>query len=193
MEAHPSFHDLLARLRGGDAAAAEEVFRRYAGRLIALARSRLDAQVRRKLDPEDVLQSVFRSFFLRQANGQFDLAGWDGLWAVLVVITLRKCGRQVDFFRAAKRSVRREVPLAPSDSQTGWEALAREPTPDEAVILCDTVDHLLRESSESDRAVLTLALQGFTGQEIADQIGCTERTVRRVLARARERLERPED
>src|SRR5690242_9456367 len=57
----PSFADLMARLRAGDDAAAAALFQRFATRLIALARGRLDGLVRRKVDPEDVVQSVFRS------------------------------------------------------------------------------------------------------------------------------------
>ena len=70
-------------LRRGEAHAAEQVFLRFAQRLIALARSRIDAAVRSKEDPEDVVQSVFRSFFTRQRGGQFLLADWESLWASL--------------------------------------------------------------------------------------------------------------
>src|SRR5438552_2680938 len=89
-----SFPDLMARLRAGDADAAARVFERFAHRLAALAQVHLDGRTRRLVDPEDVLQSVFRSFFARHADGQLDLADWDGLWALLVVLTLRKCGRK---------------------------------------------------------------------------------------------------
>ena len=52
----------MARLRAGDNAAAAEVFRRFANRLIGLARTHLDARVRQKVDPEDVMQSALKSF-----------------------------------------------------------------------------------------------------------------------------------
>ena len=61
-----SFDDVITRLRDGDSEAATEIFHRFAARLIALARTRLDSRVRQKVDPEDVVQSVFRSFFIRQ-------------------------------------------------------------------------------------------------------------------------------
>src|SRR4051812_14113370 len=98
-----SFADLMARLRAGDQDAAARVYQHFARRLIGLARSRLDGLMRRKEDPEDVVQSVFRSFFARQAGGQFDLDDWNSLWSLLTVITLRKCGHRVEYFRAARR------------------------------------------------------------------------------------------
>src|SRR3954464_3897514 len=67
------FEALVDRLRAGDAEAAAEVFHRYVGQLVGLASGRLAGLLRAQADPEDVVQSVFRSFFTRQQQGQFDL------------------------------------------------------------------------------------------------------------------------
>nr|MBA3727126.1 hypothetical protein [Armatimonadota bacterium] len=75
-----SFDDLLAGIKTNDDAAARRIFVEYAQRLIGLAHVNLDRAVRQKMDPEDVVQSVFKSFFLRVCKGQFELANWDGLW-----------------------------------------------------------------------------------------------------------------
>ena len=88
---HSSFDGVMADLRAGDQAAAAAVFRRFATRLAGLAGAKLDARLRGKVDPDDVLQSVYRSFFGRHAAGQFDFDGWDGLWSLLTTITVRKC------------------------------------------------------------------------------------------------------
>src|SRR5262249_29128900 len=127
----PSFAEVMARLRAGQDDAAAQVFDRFAGHLVALARKHLDAQVLQKVDPEDVLQSVCRSFFARYPSGQLGgFASWDNLWAMLVVITLRKCGRQMDYFHAACRDVRREVAPAPGPGEP--DPGAGEATPAEA-------------------------------------------------------------
>src|SRR5207302_11053184 len=110
---------LMAALRRGDDAAAQVVFERYARRLIGLAATRLPERIRSKVDPEDVVQSAFRSFFLRQANGRIDLDDWDGLWTMLTVITVRKCGHRLEQLQAARRDVRREVALAGPGDDTG--------------------------------------------------------------------------
>ena len=174
-----------------DDAAAREVFQRYAARLVQLARVRLDRQTRQKVDPEDVVQSVFRSFFTRQAEGRFDLASWDDLWSLLVVITIRKCRRQAVALRAGRRDVRRELHASqlPEPEQGYLEAAGSEPTPEEVVSLVETVERLLSGASEVERQILLLRLQGYTPPEISREVGSiSERKVYRVLAQARKRL-----
>jgi RNA polymerase sigma-70 factor (ECF subfamily) len=194
MSSDPSFDDLMARLREGQDDAATQVFGRFASRLIALARSHLGPQIRQKEDPEDVLQSVFRSFFHRNAVGEFGrFESWDNVWAMLVVLTLRKCGRRIEYFRAARRDVLREVSRpGPADlSGSDWGLAAEEPTPSEAAMLAETVEQLMSSLPGRHRQVLALHLQGFGPAEISTQVGCTERTVYRVLEAVKDWLERP--
>jgi RNA polymerase sigma-70 factor (ECF subfamily) len=187
-----SFDNLMARLRTGDDDAAAQVFNRFANRLIELARRRLTPQVRQKLDPEDVLQSVFRSFFAHQAAGQItDLESWDNLWSWLVVITLRKCGKRMKYFYSDRRDVDRESPAeayvdaAESDSGKSSD----EPTPSEAAMLTETVEQLMNRLEGRHRQVLSLILQGYSVREVSLQVGCTERMAYRVLERVKDMLE----
>jgi RNA polymerase sigma-70 factor (ECF subfamily) len=189
MSDNSSFTDLMQRLRGGDQSAAAEVFRRFAHRLIGLARSRLDARVRQKVDPEDVMQSALKSFFVRHADGQLDLEDWDGLWSMLVVITLRKCAWQGRYFRRDRRDVQREVG-SDAAARTLVESLRREPTPEEAALLTETVERLMRDLDGRDRDILALSLQGMTAPEVSAELGYAERTVRRVREYIRKHLER---
>jgi RNA polymerase sigma-70 factor, ECF subfamily len=182
----PSFNDLMTRLRAGDEHAARQVFHQYTSRLIALARSRLGSGLRQKVDPEDVLQSVYKSFFTRQARGQVEAADWDGLWSLLTVITLRKCARWVERFHTGMRHLAAEVG---PDSAASWEAVASDPTPDEAAMLTETVERLLEGLNGRERQMVTLALQGAEVAEIAAEVGRTRRTVQRVLARVKEQLQ----
>ena len=133
MSSDDSFADLVVRLRAGAPDAAGEIFRRFARRLIGLARLHLDARLRQKIDPEDVMQSALKSFFIRHAGGAFDLDSWDSLWSLLTVITLRKCGHKLEHFQAACRDVRRETTPAPATSrrrtvkQVGHSAMGAAP------------------------------------------------------------------
>ncbi len=189
MPADDSFAELMAHLSAGDQQAAAEVFRRFTRRLIGLARARLDGRLRQKVDPEDVLQSVYKSFFLRQARGEFELHGWDELWSLLAVITARKCGRWAQHFHAARRDVGAEVAAGPADGSSVIEAFSTEPWPAEAVVVSDMVERLLRDLGQRDGEILSLALQGYSAVEISDQLGRPERTVYRVLGRIKKRLQ----
>ncbi len=186
-----SFSDLMDRLRGGDDEATRAVFNRFAARLIQVARNRLDPLVRQKLDPEDIIQSVFRSFFGREADPGTGPSSWDSLWGLLTVITLRKCGRWTDYFQAARRDVHREISFRGAhDTALPWEALGREPLPEDAVILTELVEQLMRGLESHERLMVQLSLQGYTIEEISVQVGYTRRTVQRLLKRVREDLER---
>jgi RNA polymerase sigma-70 factor (ECF subfamily) len=136
MPAEDSFADVMDRLRAGDAGAAAQVVRRFTRRLVALARAQLDSRLRQKVDPEDVLQSVYKSFFLRCEQGRLSLGGWDGLWALLALITARKCGRWAEHFRAARRDVKAEVAAVGGADESGLvAAFSTEPSPAEAAML----------------------------------------------------------
>jgi len=192
MDPHDSFTALDRKLREGDQGAATEVFRRFAGRLIALARTQLDSRVRRKEDPEDVVQSVYGSFFTRHHAGQYDLATWDSLWSLLTVITVRKCLSRVRHYLAQRRTLAGEVDVASwGDAAPGLtEAIDREPTPLEAVVLAETVEQMMRGLDADDRAIIEQVLQGFTTSEISDRLGRAERSVRRVREHVKKRLRR---
>src|SRR5271157_4853009 len=94
MNRNGSVTRLIRDLRDGDQAsreaAARRIWERYFTALLGLARKHLDDQVRRREDEEDVLQSMYKSFCLRQQRGDFDLAGRDELWKLLVTITICK-------------------------------------------------------------------------------------------------------
>lgn len=190
MVTDPSFAGVMSRLRAGDAEAARQIFDRFAQRLIGLARCHLDSKIRQKVDPEDVLQSAYKSFFIRFAQGQFDLASWDNLWSLLTVLTVRKCRRWTAHFRTHKRNVDAEMaPVAAGEPGPDWQALATDPTPPEVAMLADLVEGLLQQLPLENQPILSLALQNYSAAEIGQQLNRPERTVARVLKRIRDQLE----
>jgi RNA polymerase sigma-70 factor (ECF subfamily) len=181
-----SFATVMTRLRDGDEEAATEVFGRFVHRLVALASRQFEARFRAKADPEDVVQSVYRSFFRRQGSSPYELADWDGLWALLATITVRKCIARHQYWRAARRDIAREHdPSAETSAGSWWEAVDREPTPDHAAVLADMLEQLVRQFGPRERAIAELTLQGYTHLEIAEHCDCSERTVARVIRRIR--------
>jgi len=167
-------------------AEASALFDRYRRRLIGLARVHLGGRLRRKVDPEDVVQSAYKSLLIRYGAAARSLEGWDGLWRLLTLITIRKCADRAHYHAADCRDLHREA-----DSASLWrEVAAREPTPDEAVVLAETVEELLSGLRGIERTIIELSLQGYSTQEISDQIGRAERTVRRLRNQVRKQLEK---
>ena len=186
-----SFATFLARLRSQDDAAAQELFERFAHRLMALAHRHIGAGLRHKVDPEDVVQSAYKSFFFRYGAGNLEVVNWKSLWGLLTLITVRKCAERAGYHRAECRDVAREVSLPRGDEATAWmDPLGREPTPLEAAVLNETVEQLLDGLDEEDRPILELSLQGHTTREISERLGRAERTVRLLRESVRHRLER---
>jgi RNA polymerase sigma-70 factor (ECF subfamily) len=185
-----SFAEFLARLQGQDDAAAQELFVRFAHQLIALANRHIGAGLRHKVDPEDVVQSAYKSFFFRYRAGKLDVVNWNSLWGLLTLITARKCADRAAYHRAECRDSAREVSLARGEEAAPLEPFGREPSPLEAAVLSETVEQLLAGLDEEERPILELSLQGHTTREISERLGRAERTVRLLREGVRHRLER---
>ena len=186
-----SFVEFVAKLRGGDDAAARELFGRFAHQLIALALRHIDVRLRHKVDPEDVVQSVYKSFFVRYGDGgNLDIVNWNSLWGLLTLITVRKCAERAAYHHAECRDAAREVSPQGDEAEPWLEPLGREPTPLEAAVLSETVELLLAGLDEEERPILELSLQGYTTREISERLGRAERTVRLLREGVRHRLER---
>ena len=183
------FDELMSRLRSGDQAAEVLVFQRYTRRLIALAGRQFGDELRDKADVEGVVQSASKSFFLRHRRGEFELDGWDKLWSMLATITLRKCANRREYLRAARRNSRREA-VGTSEGRESLEIPDRNPTPAEAAIFAEIVERFFDSFESEDRAIVKLILMGYTAEEVAARLDCSDRTVRRVRHRAKKRLER---
>jgi RNA polymerase sigma factor (sigma-70 family) len=196
---------LIVRFRSGSPDLSEEAARqlweRYFPRLLTLARHHLKQRIRVRHDEEDVVQSMGRSFFRRLRRGDFDLAGRDDLWALLVAITLNKARNAADRHLAGVRDVRREQPLPLSDASRSdapheeFAVEAVEPTPAEAAVLNEALERRLRDLEKPElrelalRKVALMKLEGYTNREIAEALGCGERTVERKLSLIRKRWE----
>lgn len=186
---------LLARWRRGDQAAAALLFQRYAGRLVALARSQLSAKLARHVDPEDVVQSVYRSFFADGREGRYQLERGGDLWQLLVTMTLHKLANQANHLATQKRAVGRERNFGSEDSLLGIGApkLAGNPSPVDAVALTDQLEQVLRPLDVAQRRIVEMRLQGYNLDEIAAEVCCSLSSVRRVLERIKKQLAQGRD
>jgi RNA polymerase sigma factor (sigma-70 family) len=172
-------------LRKGDEQAAAEVYRRYADRLLKLARSRLSARLSRRIDAEDVVQSAYRSFFLGMQTGEYCVAESDDLWPLLAAIVLNKLRRQAKRHRAARRAIDRETEIRDDDHGVVAE---RQPSVVDLVVAAEEIAWLLQQLEPKQRAMVERRLRGETIDEIAETMAVSERTVRRWLKVAAEMM-----
>ena len=158
-----------------------------------MVRSRLSAQLRRRLDAEDVLQSAFRSFFVGVRAGRFEIERGGDLWRLLVGITLNKLHTQAAFHHAGKRSVALEEPRGARGSLESLQpsVLARDPSPVQAALLAEEVELLMQRLTPLDRRILELRLQGCDVCQIATETNRSLATIYRVLERIKLALEHP--
>jgi RNA polymerase sigma-70 factor (ECF subfamily) len=184
--------NLVARWRAGDEQAAAELVQRYTTRLIALARSRLSGSVAHQVDPEDIVQSAYRSFFTEARRDSIELEPNGDLWQLLVTITLHKLHNQVKRVTAQKRAAQKEHLFGSEDSLLGIQTvpLAGDPSPVEALALVELLEQVMRSLEPTERRILEMRLQGHTLTEVAAAVQCSERTVRRAMSGIRERLQR---
>src|SRR5262249_50763523 len=158
----PGDLELVSNFKAGSQSAAQELFDRYCERLMRLAKRRIGQRMVSRVDPEDVLQSAFRTFFNRVRNDEFSFREEDDLFKFSVRLTVHKTLRQIAFHRAGKRNPELEAAQG-SDAQDMLQQLsADEPPPEAAVALVDEFDRFMSQLPPLDRQVLSLKLQGYS-------------------------------
>lgn len=174
----------LGNLADGKADAVGEFWERYGESLQRVAERQIASWLRRRVDPEDVVQSACRTFFRRASEGSFSLESKDDLWKLLLTITLNKVRMQARFHTRNRRSVAKEraMPEEASLQPAEWDEAI------EKIELQDMLDTAFADYDDEKRELLDMWLDGRTQKEIAEKVGCSERTVRRMQDRIREDL-----
>ncbi|MGL5094634.1 MAG: RNA polymerase sigma factor, partial [Planctomycetia bacterium] len=134
---------LANQARGGDEDAFSAIYNRYSEKLVRLARSRISERLSARIEAEDVVQSVFRTFFGRVQDGQFVFEGENDLWKLLVAMTLNKLRNKVDWHTAAKRNVAKERSidnLSNSDLPSAFDLDGESPSPAAVVAFLDLLE-----------------------------------------------------
>jgi RNA polymerase sigma factor (sigma-70 family) len=183
MDESRSVTELLGQLRSDDRtvreAAAAELVRRYTPDLLRLIADHLGRGVRARLGEEDVLQKLWQSFFHRYQAGQFDLAGRDDLWQLLLTMALNKARSAARRERAERRDVGREVAAERGDDLAGGLS------PEEVAAVAEDMERRLAVLAPDLRQIAEWKLLGFNHVEIAEKLRRTVRTVERKVERIR--------
>jgi RNA polymerase sigma factor (sigma-70 family) len=167
----------ITQLKEGQRAAVGELLQRYFGRLVQLARARLQARPGLAAADEDVALSAFKSLCLGAERGRFpQLDDRADLWRLLALLTVRKA---IDLQR---RQQAREA-VGEVDVE---QVLSREPPPELAVELAEEYRQLLDRLGDPQlQAVALWKVEGYANEEIAQKLGCGLRSVERKLHRIR--------
>lgn len=158
----------------------------FATRLARLAQQNLDRRLSRRLEGEDVVQSAFRTFLRRRAEGEFQIEGTAELWRLLVHITLMKARAKGRYHTADRRNARLEV----HGDEWFTQLVAEEPNDSQADSLVETIDALLEGVPDWYATVLEMRLDDVSVTEIAGHLKLSRQSVHRALRVLKDRLER---
>lgn len=181
-----SDRSLLRRFQDGQEDAATELYIRYARRLQALARKQTGQHLAARFDPEDVVQSVFRTFFRRAAEGGYEAPVGEELWQLLLVLALNKIRTLAVHHRAQKRDAGRTV------GDDAVAEVAGDAGDDEVAYntLKMVVDELVDSLPPPQDEMVRLRIEGYEVSDIAQAAGRSKRTVERTLQQFRLSLTR---
>jgi RNA polymerase sigma factor (sigma-70 family) len=171
-----SLEVVLEKLGGGDAAAAEQVFREYEPYLRKVVRRLLPERLRSKYDSVDIVQSAWSDLLQGFRKGGYKFTSANHLRAFLVR-SMRN--RFIDRLRQEDRLAHKEVRLPAA----ALELLpAMDQPPPSADCHAEDLWRLLLQLCPSEhRTILLLKRQGASTADIALQTGLHPGSIRRIL------------
>ncbi len=180
-------------VKAGDSAAATRIWQHYFDRLVRNVRGRLQGQNRAISDEEDIVLSVFDSFYNAAENGRFpDLSDRDDLWQLLLRMAARKVidKRRHDLRQRRGGNVRLHSLDHAGDNRNLIEAIGDEPSPEMELMMQESVEQLFSHLGVGQlRDLAGAKLEGYTNAELAQRFGCSERTIERRLNLIREKCQ----
>jgi RNA polymerase sigma-70 factor (ECF subfamily) len=187
---------LVDRIRAKDVGALAEYLTAYRAPLLAFIARQLGNGLRRKIEPEDLLQEV--SAEAVRCLPEADLSDREPFSWLCQIAQRRTIDAHRRFFGAKKRDAGREVPLSNSenDSRRGdliGMLFATMTTASKAFSRNQREIRLLQALSslpEEQRQALHLRyMEGLPTKEIADRLGKSNVAVRVMLSRSLDRLQ----
>lgn len=173
---------LLLAARAGSDEALDRLYRRVAGRLLAVIRIRMGRDLRSRMESRDILQATF----LRSFERLDQFAGGDGatLMAWLARIAENEIRDQADFQHRQRRDIAASIPL--DDEHLAVATRVRSAFSQVAIGEDTARLEAALESLDADhREVIVLRkLEELSFKQIAARMGRTEDACRMLLARA---------
>jgi RNA polymerase sigma-70 factor (ECF subfamily) len=181
-----SFVALLGRVRAKDGQAAADLIRLYEPAVRRVIRIQMrDPRLRRTLDSMDICQSIFGSFFVRVALGQFELNTPDDLRKLLAVMARNKVVTQA---RRPHVHRQQERQLDNGDSGVVGTPASPEPGPSRQAEARDLLEQVRGRLTEEERWLADQRAAGRPWAEIAAAHGGSAEALRKKLERALDRV-----
>ena len=179
-EGPEDFAALMQGIREGSDEAARQLVDRYGPHILRVVRKRLHPKLRSKFDSLDFQQDVWASFFAAQSGKTFDrpeaLAAFLAAMARNKVLMAVRQRRQIQ-----KYNVDREQSLDGSAAFEARGVAGQDPTPSQLAVAQEKWDQLLKGHPPRYQRILMLLRLGHTQVQISQQLGVSERMVRRVI------------
>ena len=180
-------------VKGGDSAAANQIWQHYFDRLVRSVRGRLYGQNRAVSDEEDIVLSVFNSFYDAAQQGRFpDLSDRGDLWRLLLRMSARKVidKRRHDQRQRRGGGVKHHSLDDVDHSDDVIEAIGDDPTPEMVMMMQESVEQIFSHLGVGQlRDLAGAKLEGYSNAELARQFECSERTIERRLHLIREKCQ----
>lgn len=181
----------IEQAKEGDSVATHQIWQHYYERLVRSVRGHLRGQNRGMSDEEDVVVSVFESFYRAAENGRFpELSGRDDLWRLLLRMSARKVVDKGRHDRRQRRGDGLNVQSlhADGDDNAVIQVIGDEPTPEMVLIMTESFEELLLHLGDGQLRDLALGkMEGYSNAELAERFECSERTIERRLHLIREK------
>jgi RNA polymerase sigma-70 factor (subfamily 1) len=173
---------LLWRARAGSPEALDDLYARFAGRLLSLIRIRMGPGLRPDVDSRDILQATFLKSFKHLE--QFDGSDGRSLMAWLTRIAENEIRDQADRQGRQRRNKAKEEPLDPVEARVRANvrsAVSQLIVDEETARL----EQALAALDETYREVILLRkFEELSFREVAARLGRSEDACRMLLARA---------
>jgi RNA polymerase sigma factor (sigma-70 family) len=181
----------IDRVKQGDDSAANRIWQHYFERLVRSVRQRLQGLNRAVSDEEDIVLSVFDSFYAAAEKGRFpDLSDRDDLWRLLLRMSARKVIDKRRHDRRQRRGGEAEICSLGGEDETAIEAIGSEPSPEMVLMMQESVEQFFSHLGVGRLQELAVAkLEGHSNAELARRWGCSERTIERRLHLIREKCQ----
>ena len=172
--------DLLARAKGGDQAAWEELFRTCYPKVIRVVRRKLDSPLRSLYDSTDFASDVMKSLAANFERLDFPTIG--SLMAFLAQVAEQKVIDEHRRRHTLKRDVTRERPISGFRGVGAQISIpSDDPTASQLAQANEVHEQLLNRQDETECRVLEMRKLGYDNQDIAEKTGWHIRRVQRFL------------